>query len=223
MKDFTVTRHWVLVVCASALACKGKQAPPPAAATAQPPAPAPDAAASGGVVIGPLGVGGIVDYQWGNKDEDLVAAELESALAATAGLKVSFAVMDTELGEEGYFSVQHGDTEVAQVMRTMRFDPDPSEGPQPAPVTVRVIHRMIPTHDGLRVGDKLSAVVAKRPDLACVASSTAALGLLTCQSAAEPEITFVVDAEGYDPPEYPDEPPVPPSTIGDREIYMIVR
>src|SRR4051812_23834150 len=75
------------------------------------------------VVISAEGVGGIVSYQWGGKSEDDVAKELEVALSGTPGLKVELGVMGPDEHEEGYWSVKHGETEVAMVMRSYQYNP----------------------------------------------------------------------------------------------------
>ncbi len=67
------------------------------------------------------------------------------------------------------------------------------------PAAVVVWTKEIPTADGIRVGDKVEAVVAKHPDLACKVDMYGTfIGMIAvyiaCSSPAEPEITYFIDA-----------------------------
>ncbi len=154
---------------------------------ATPDAPAPDAAAAA-IMITADGLSSMPSYKRTGKTEDEVVADIQAKLAALPGLKVSFEVMEyADEREEGYFSVQQGEDEVVQLFRT-----DHDDG-----VDVRVTGAMFPTPDGVRTGDKVAALLARYPDLACEAHKASELGLLQCQSAKAAGLLFILNAEKY--------------------------
>ena len=151
-----------------------------AAAASSVDAPELDAAASGAVTITKDGLSSLPDLKEEPGGEDELVTQMQSKLP---GFTVAFDVMDTANGEEGYYSVKQGETDVARIVR--RDD---------GRLGVVVMGSAIPTPEGVRTGDKVSAVAAKYPDLACAAVSGSELGLLQCRAAG---LVFVVDAEKY--------------------------
>lgn len=174
---------------------------------AMPDAPAPDAAAAA-ITITADGLSSMPSYKRTGKTEDEVVADIQTKLAALPQLKVSFEVMEyADEREEGYFSVHQGQEEVAQLFRT-----------QGDAVDVRVIGAMFPTADGVRTGDKVAALVARYPDLACEAHAGSELGLLQCQSRKAAGLVFVLDAEKY---KGKPRGALDIAKLRDRPIYMI--
>jgi hypothetical protein len=142
------------------------------------------AAAAGPLMIGKDGLSAIPRYKRTNKSDDDVTKDLAAKLAP---FTVSFDVMEyADEREEGYFSVKQGETEVAQIFR---IDDDG--------IDVRVLGAMIPTADGIRTGDKVSALAAKYSDLACEANKNDELGFLQCTSPKADGLVFVLNAEKY--------------------------
>ena len=196
MKD----QVWLVAVLAFATGCKKERegdramgsATPAAAVPAEagisidaaPPssidAPALDAAAPGEITITKDGLSTLPNLKEEPGGEDELVKAMQSKLP---GFTVSFDVMDTASGEEGYFSVKQGETDVARIVRR-------DEGR----LAVVVMGSEIPTSEGARTGDKVSAVAAKYPDLTCAAVAGSELGLLQCRAAG---LVFVVDAEKY--------------------------
>jgi hypothetical protein len=155
----------------------------PAIDAAAPDAPAPDAAPTG-ITIGKAGLSVMPSYNRKGKSDEETVADIQTKLP---DLKVSFEVMEyADEREEGYYSAKKGDDEVAQFFRTE------TDG-----VDVRVTGPMFATADGIRPGDRLSALVAKHPDVTCEATGTSELGLLQCKTAGLPGLVFVLDAETY--------------------------
>jgi hypothetical protein len=230
----TMLRRGMFVVCVLAAACgKGKErsggggsgsaSPPPAIdAMAAPMIDAPGAPAIDAASPSPAdtftitkdGVGPIVGFKGVASDDQASIAELQKLLAGT-GLDVRFEVMDIGEGEdeaeEGYYSIRQGDAEVAQVMRT-----------EPV-MTVHVTSPRFATTDGVRVGDTLPDLTAKRNALACQVRTGEPLGLITCRSPGEPDVVFVLDAACWKGKPPPAGKPVDPMKLGPCKIVEIVR
>lgn len=173
---------------------KGKSKPPP-------PAPAPevqrpldaavvDAVVATGPVITRGGVGTFGKVDWSKLDNDALIARVKTAIPLRDAT-VSFDVMELPFHgetEEGYFSIKRGEEELAQVLRTH----------DDKPAAVVVWTNEIPTAQGIRVGDKVDTIVAKRPDLACTVDMMGTFVemiavYVACTSPAEPEITYFID------------------------------
>jgi hypothetical protein len=170
--------------------------------------------ATASLVISQQGVGPIQDLEQTTVDADEQQKRLEGLLAPL-GLTISMEVMDMpgEIErEEGYFSAKKGDKEILQI-----FDAAVEVNPN---ITIHVVDPMFATTDGIKVGDKLSVLADKRKDLACTADSDAELGFLTCKSAAEPDIVFVLDATDY---KGKSGKPIDLAKNADRALLEIVR
>jgi len=199
-----------LVLVGLLAACdKGKSSPPPqasppvvavrpidAAIADAPPPPPPDApvAPAAKVVVSRKGVGSLGKLAWWKLDNDQVFKRITDGMGLP-GATVGFDVMElpfVDETEEGYFSMKRGDDELAQVLRT--------QGPKgELPASVVIWTNEIPTADGIRVGDKVEALVAKHPDLGCKVDMYGTfIGMIAvyiaCTSPTEPEITYFIDA-----------------------------
>jgi hypothetical protein len=171
----------------------------PVAADAAAPPVEVDAAAPS-LTLSRQGLGPLGRFEWWKQDEDATAKRIATALAALPGITVKFDVVDVPgevEREEGYWSVRRKDDELVAVLRQSG-----DKGELPAAVIVWTAE--IPTDDGSRVTDKLSAVLARHPDLACtfapdgmVAETIAAP--LQCHSAAAPELVYLVKPPKKDP------------------------
>jgi hypothetical protein len=218
--------RWLCVLGICAVACKeqgpaagSKSAaspevvPPDAALVAQPPPDAPVAAPPAALIVTEAGVGPLSGVTQG-ADDDATLAAIKAALAGHPELTVQFDVMDiSEEAEEGYFSVEHGEEEVLQVMRI-----------EDNKLLVRVVAPQVHTADGLHVDIKVSELVAKRPDVVCVAwTDDRGYRFLSCSSPGEPHVKFVVDSTDYVGKGMKDGKPVPIKTIASREIVAIER
>ena len=143
------------------------------------------------VAISRAGVGKLGKLEWWKLDNDEIFRRINSGMGLP-GAAAGFDVMElpfVDETEEGYFSLKRGDEELAQVLRT----------PDNKPASVVVWTREIPTADGIRVGDKVDALLAKHPDLSCKVDMYGTfIGMIAvyiaCTSPAEPEITYFIDA-----------------------------
>lgn len=143
------------------------------------------------VAISRAGVGTLGKLEWWKLDNDEVFKRIAAGMGLP-GATVGFDVMElpfVDETEEGYFSLKRGDEELAQVLRT----------PDDKPASVVIWTSEIPTADGIRVGDKVDALVAKHPDLGCKVDMYGTfIGMIAvyiaCTSPAEPEITYFIDA-----------------------------
>jgi hypothetical protein len=178
-------------------------APPPIdAATLD--APAPDAPPAG-ITIGKDGLSVMPSYNRKGKSDEETVADIQTKLP---DLKVSFEVMEyADEREEGYYSAKKGDEEVVQFFRTE------TDG-----VDVRVTGPMFATAEGIKPGDKLSALIANRADVTCEAHDKSELGLLQCKSAGLPGLVFVLNAETYKGKQ---SGKLAVDKLVDRPIYMI--
>jgi hypothetical protein len=190
----------VVGICVAVVACKNKEAAPAkrtptpvegsgsptgsgSAATAPTPGPAT-------TVVSSKGVGPITDLMQGARDDDAQRALLAKAVEPL-GLTVEIAVIDLpgEIEtEEGYFSVKKGDTEILQIFRGSEASPK---------MTVHIVDPMFGTADAIKVGDTAGTLAAKRKDVACAVDAKSPIGLLTCRSATDGGVTFVLDAQGF--------------------------
>jgi hypothetical protein len=172
-----------------------------------PDAPAPDAPAVA-ITLTKAGFSVMPAYKRTGKSDEEVVADIRTKLAVLPSLKVSFEVMEyADEREEGYFSVKHGETEVAQLFRT-----DPGDG-----IDVRVVDLMVPTEEGIRVHDKASVLFAKHPEITCEAVTDSELGLLQCRGAPG-DLVYVLDADGYKGKRAGK---LPTARLADRPIFMI--
>lgn len=184
----------MLVVLGLLAACdKGKSSPPPP--TPSPPVTRPiDAAApDGAIAIGPVisrgGVGTLGKLEWWKLENEELIARIQKAIPLN-GATVGFDVMELPFhgeAEEGYFSIKRGEEELVQVLRT--HDDNPA--------AVVVWTKEIPSADGIRVGDKMEALAAKRPDLKCTVDMMGTFVemvavYVACTSPKEPEITYFI-------------------------------
>jgi hypothetical protein len=170
----------VVLVLAS---CRHGDAPPSA------PTSAPAAA------ITRAGVGRLGRLEWWAQKEAATAQKIQQALADLPGITVTFEVLDVPgevEREEGYWRVARGDVLLAQVLRN-----EHETGKAPAAVIVWTAE--LATADGVRVGDRIGKVLAKHAHLRCentpgglIADAVAAD--ITCRSAREPEIIYILDA-----------------------------
>ena len=151
-------------------------------------------APSAKVTISRAGVGTLGKLEWWKLDENQIAKRVEAGIGLP-GTTVRFDVMElpfVDETEEGYFSLRRGEEELAQVLRTQG-----AKREEPAAVVIWT--NEIPTADGIRVGDKVDALVAKHPDLGCKVDMYGSfIGMIAvyiaCTSPAEPEITYFIDA-----------------------------
>ena len=164
-------------------------------------------------LISQAGVGPIVQFEGVANDDEASMAELRRLLAGT-GLEVQFEVMDLPgevETEEGYYSLRAGGQEVAQVMRTEPF------------MRVHVVSPRFHTRDGIKVGDDLPALLAKRTAAACQVRTAEPLGLITCRSPDEPDVVFVLEASCWKGEPPPEGKPVDTHRLGPCKIVEIVR
>jgi hypothetical protein len=146
------------------------------------------------VAISRAGVGTLGKLAWWKLDNAEVFARITAGMGLP-GTTVGFDVMElpfVDETEEGYFSLKRGDEELAQVLRTQG-----AKGEEPAAVVIWT--REIPTADGIAVGDKVDALLAKHPDLGCKVDMYGTfIGMIAvyiaCTSPAEPEITYFINA-----------------------------
>lgn len=148
-----------------------------------------DAAVATGPVISRGGVGTLGKLEWWKLENEELVARVQKAIPLKRAT-VSFEVMELPFhgeAEEGYFSIKRGDEELAQVLRTH----------DDKPAAVVVWTNEVPTADGIRVGDKMEALVARRPDLACTVDMMGTFVemvavYVACTSPKEPEITYFI-------------------------------
>jgi hypothetical protein len=149
-----------------------------------------DAAVAAGPVISRAGVGTLGKLEWWKLDNEEIFKRMRTGIPLP-GATASFDVMElpfVEETEEGYFSMKRGEEELLQVLRTH----------DDKPASVVVWSPEIPTSAGIRVGDKVDALIAKRPDVACTVDMFGTfIGMIAvyidCASPAEPEIRYFVD------------------------------
>ncbi len=155
---------------------------PPQPDAARPDASAASAAsASSAILITKDGFSTFPHYKRTHMTDLEVTRDLAAKLAP---LDVQFAVMDyADDREEGYFSVKHGDREVAQIFRTEYQDG----------IQVRILGPQFATADGLHTGDTAATLFAKRPKVTCAADVGAELELQCHDS----DLMFVLDATGF--------------------------
>jgi hypothetical protein len=111
------------------------------------------------------GIGKLQRFAWHAQAEDETAKLIAAALTPDLpGIKAEFSVLDVPgevEREEGYWSVTRKDKEIIQVLRTYDM-PD-----KDAPAVMIAWSADVVTADGVKVGDPLSRVLEKHPDLAC--------------------------------------------------------
>jgi len=218
----------VLFALMVVVACKSKDkatntgsgsAPPPpafdaAVAMTVDAAPAIDAAAAPpDLTITADGVGPIAAKPKGASDDEM-RESIAAALKPFPDLAVQFDVMETEgETEEGYFSVKKGDKEVLQIMRPAQENGD---------YEFHAMDPMFSTKDGIKPTDKASTL-SKIADIKCVGMKDNKLGAITCTSAANPKLTFVINAENYKGKLTKKGDPIAIDKIADRAIFEIVR
>jgi hypothetical protein len=163
------------VILLALVACnkdKPKPAPAPAVVTDATPidaaldAATPDAPPTPSIpVITQDGIGKLQRFAWHAQDEQATAKLIAAALTPDIpGIEASFSVLDVPgevEREEGYWSVKKQDKEIIQVLRTYDL-PD-----KDAPAVIIAWSADVATADGVKVGDPLSRVLEKHPDLAC--------------------------------------------------------
>lgn len=217
-------RRGVFVVCVALAACgKGKQddarkLPPGAGRVA--PSVVIDAAVatSPGTVDAPVAatmftitdgaVGPMAQYRGTPGDDDASLAELR---ALFPGLDVELGTMQGARGERTYYGVRDGDEELLQIT------------PGPGAVLTHVLSPRFTTQDGLKVGDTLPDVAAKRPAVACQVVDGDPIGRITCRSPDAPEVVFVLQASCWKEPPPPEGAPADPLKLGPCKIIEIVR
>jgi hypothetical protein len=116
--------------------------------------------------ITPGGLSTIGRLGWMNLDPADVTAMLQRQIGLPDAV-VTYETADFEVHgivprHQRYWSIKRGGREILMVVPQEGGAP---EGPRPASVFVRGPD--VPTPDGIRVGDKLGAVLAKHPDLVC--------------------------------------------------------
>jgi hypothetical protein len=162
--------------------CK-KDAPAPVSASGSAVAPPPDAVPTS-ITISKDGLSVMPNYNRKGKSDEETVADIQTKLP---DFTVSFEVMEyADEHEEGYYSAKKGEVEVAQFFRLE------NDG-----VDVRVTGPMFATTEGVHPGDKLSAVIAKHPDVTCEANDRSELGMLQCTTAGVPGLVFVLNARTY--------------------------
>lgn len=172
-----------------------------------------DAAPADPWLVSQDGVGAIGRFEGVADDDEASMAALRRRLAGT-GLEVQFEVMDVggEVEtEEGYYSLREGGQEVAQVMRTEPF------------MRVHAVSPRFHTRDGIKVGDDLPALLAKRTAAACQVRTAEPLGLITCRSPDEPDVVFVLEASCWQGEPPPEGQPVDTHKLGPCRIIELVR
>lgn len=185
----------------SAPTATAPRSPEPPAAT---PAPTPTPTPAGSLVITEKGLGALA----GMTSPDLAAL---TAAFAKHELTVGEEVMELPPNfeaEEAYISVKKGEREVLQIM---------GDG------EVHAVDPMFATTDGIKPGDPASVLADKRQDVTCKATKNNRLGYLTCTSAAEPSITFALDAKNYKGKASDEGTPVQLASLAKRKIVEIVR
>ncbi len=140
-----------------------KPAPPP---TPPPPPPPPPPRAGPPVTISSKGLSSLGRYEWWHYDDQQTLALLRERIVLP-GATVSIVSKDIDRPEYAkytmvYWSVRRGDQELVQVLRDEGGAP---EGPRP--VQVIVLSPDVPTDDGIKVGDKASAIFAKHSNIRC--------------------------------------------------------